>query len=327
MNDDYEPLSARIPADIEQPDKIMYGLTGRQLAILGTTALVTVTVFTAAAPVLPVPIVAGLCFPLVAAGCSMALGRRDGMGLDRFALAALDHLRRRRTLVAAPEGVAPPPAWCRVRGTLPGPLRFPVRAIRQDGVMDLDGGATAALVRAGTISLGLRTAAEQTALVGFFGRWLNSLESPVQIVVQARPVDLSELTDRVSEAAADLPHPALRRAAEGHAAYLDELGASRNLLTREVLIVLRDQPMHATPGAGRRGRGRAREAGAAIVARRAIDTVRTLTGFGLSAQAMDADECVRVLSEALSPSETRPVPSADLDQPITVHDTTEEPQP
>jgi hypothetical protein len=317
LNEDYEPLSVRIPADVEQPDKIMYGLTGRQLAILGATALVTVSIFMAAAPVLPVPIVAGLCFPLVAAGCSMALGRRDGMGLDRFALAALEHLRRRRTLVSAPEGVSEPPAWCRVRGRLPGPLRFPVRAVRQDGVMELDGGGTAALVRAGTISLGLRTAAEQAGLVGFFGRWLNSLETPVQIVVQARPVDLSELTERVAAAAPALPHPALRRAAEGHVAYLDELGASRNLLAREVLIVLRDQPVPGTSAAGRRGR--AREASAAIVSRRAIDTVRALTGFGITAQALDADECARVLSEALSPSEARPAPSADLDQPITSH--------
>ncbi|MFB4302214.1 PrgI family protein [Actinomadura sp. NTSP31] len=325
MNDDYEPLSARIPADVEQPDKIMYGLTGRQVAILGATALIAVSVFTATAPVLPVPVAAGLCFPLVTAGCSLALGRRNGMGLDRFALTALDHLRRRRTLVAAPEEVSAPPAWCRVHGRLPGPLRFPVRAIRQDGVMELDGGATAVLVRAGTMSLGLRTAAEQAALVGFFGRWLNSLESPVQIVVQARPVDLSELTERVAEAAPDLPHPALRQAAEGHAAFLDELGASRNLLMREVLIVLREQPLPGTSGAGRRGR--ARETSAAIVARRAIDTVRALTGFGISADALDADECVRVLSEAFSPSEARPAPSADLDQPITGDHTTEELQP
>ncbi|MFC6879653.1 MULTISPECIES: PrgI family protein [Actinomadura] len=325
MNDDYEPLSARIPADVEQPDKIMYGLTGRQLAILGITALLTVSVFMAAAPVLPVAVVVAVCLPLVAAGCSLALGRHDGMALDRFALAALDHFRRRRTLVAAPEGVTKPPAWCRVRGRLPGPLRFPVRAIRQDGVMELDGGATAALVRAGTISLGLRTAAEQAALVGFFGRWLNSLETPVQIVVQARPVDLSGFTERVAEAASRLPHPALRQAAEGHAAYLDELDASRNLLTREVLIVLRDQPIPGSPGAGRRGRGR--EASAAIVSRRAIDTVRSLSGFGISAEALGADECVRVLSEAMSRGEARPVPSADLDQPISSQFPTEEPQP
>lgn len=46
----------------------MYGLTGRRFAILGTTPLVTVSIFMAAAPVAPVPIVADLCFPLVPPG-------------------------------------------------------------------------------------------------------------------------------------------------------------------------------------------------------------------------------------------------------------------
>ncbi|MGI5206184.1 PrgI family protein [Spirillospora sp. CA-108201] len=317
MNDDHEPLSARIPADVEQPDKIMYGLTTRQLIILGATALITTSVVITVSPLLPVAVTAGLCFPLVTVGCSMALGRRDGMGLDRFALAGLEHLRRRRTLVAASEAIPEAPAWCKVRGRLPGSLRFPVRAVRQDGVMDLDGEGTAALVRAGTISFGLRTSAEQAALVGFFGRWLNSLEAPVQILIRARPVDLSDLASRVAEAAPDLPHPSLQQAAEDHAAYLlHELGDSRTLLMREVLIVVRDQPV---PGSGRRGR--ARQAGAAIVARRAAETVRALTGFGVTAEALDADACVRVLSDTFSPGYERPAPPADLDRPITAHTT------
>lgn len=316
MNDDHEPLSARIPADVEQPDKIMYGLTARQVVILGATTLITALAFVALSSLLPVAVTAGLCFPLVTAGSVMALGRRDGMGLDRFALAALAHLRQRRRLVAAPEDIPQAPAWCRARGRLPGALRVPVRAIRQDGVMDLDGNGTAALVRAGTLSFGLRTAAEQAALVGFYGRWLNSLESPVQILIRARPIDLSDLATRVGEAAPDLPHPALRQAADDHAAYLDELGESRTLLVREVLIVLRDQP---SSSAGRRGR--AREASAAVVARRAAETVRTLNGFGVTAQALNADAYAGVLSDSFSPCQTRPAPSADLDQAITAHTT------
>jgi len=314
LNDDHEPLSARIPADIEQPDKIMYGLTARQLVILGATILITTLVFVTVSPLLPVAVTAGLCLPVITAGCSMALARRDGMGLDRFVLAAIDHLRQRRTLVAAPEAIPEAPAWCKVRGRLPGAMRFPIRAIRQDGVMDLGREGTAVLVRAGTISFGLRTSAEQAALVGFFGRWLNSLESPVQILIRARPVDLSDLASRVAEAAPDLPHPALQRAAKDHAAYLDEVGDSRTLLVRDVLIVVRDQP---APGSGRRER--AREAGAAIVARRAVEAVRTLSGFGVTAEFLNADACVQVLSGAFSPGHERPAPPADPDQPITAH--------
>ncbi|TMQ92021.1 PrgI family protein [Actinomadura soli] len=314
MNDDHEPLSARIPSDVEQPDKIMYGLTTRQLVILGAAALIAALVFVSLSPLLPVAATAGVCFPVVAAGFSMALGRRDGMGLDRFVLAAIDHLRRRRMLVAAPEEIPEVPAWCKVRGRMPGALRFPVHAVRQDGVMDLDGEGTAALVRAGTISFGLRTSAEQAALVGFFGRWLNSLESPVQILIRARPVDLSDLASRVAQAAPNLPHPALQQAAKDHAAHLDELGGSRTLLVREVLIVVRDRP---APGSGRKAR--TREASATLVARRANEAVRTLGGVGITAESLDADACVQVLSDAFSPGYERPAPPPDLDQPITAH--------
>ncbi|MGH3388864.1 MAG: PrgI family protein, partial [Actinomadura sp.] len=36
---DDEPLVAKIPADVDRPDKILYGLTARQLAVLAVTGL------------------------------------------------------------------------------------------------------------------------------------------------------------------------------------------------------------------------------------------------------------------------------------------------
>jgi hypothetical protein len=33
-------MTIRIPANIDQPDRLVAGLTGRQVAIIGTTALV-----------------------------------------------------------------------------------------------------------------------------------------------------------------------------------------------------------------------------------------------------------------------------------------------
>jgi hypothetical protein len=315
VNDDAEPLSVRIPADVEKANTLLYGLTGRQLVILAAATLLAALVFLPASAALPTPVAVGLILPVVAAGLCLALGRRNGMSLDRLALAGLRHLRRNRRLVSAPEGVTAPPGWCRVRGRLPEPLHLPVRAIRQDGVLELDAGGTAALVRAGTVSFGLRTAAEQASLVGFFGRWLNSLEAPVQILVQARPVDLSELIARVDQAASTLPHPALRRAAEGHAAYLDELSQSRSLLARQVLILVCDQP--AAGAAARRQHGKVRQASAAVVTRRAAEAVRALTGFGIRAEHLDAEACVHVLTDAFSPAESRPLPAPDLDEPVT----------
>jgi hypothetical protein len=45
------------------------------------------------------------------AALALAVGRRDGLSLDRLLAAALHQARSPRRLVPAPEGVAPPPGW------------------------------------------------------------------------------------------------------------------------------------------------------------------------------------------------------------------------
>jgi hypothetical protein len=316
--EDYEPLVATIPADIEQPDKVLAGRTARQVLILGATGLLTVWLYLLTADLIPLAFLAVLLLPLVAGGSALALGRRDGLSLDRFWALAVTHLRRRKTLVAAPEGIEPLPRWCRVRGRLPGPLRLPVRAIRDDGVMELADGGTAAIVRAGTISFGLRTAAEQASLVAFLGRWLNSLDTRIQILIQTRCADLSGLSTKVTAAASRLPHPKLHQAAVAHGDFLNELSRSRELLTREVLIVIRDHPAgeRRKPGSAARRDG-VRNASAAVVQRRAEEAVRTLTAIGLTAEPLDATACTQVLIDALSPGQSPPGGIPEPDQPIT----------
>ncbi len=310
MNDS-EPLITRIPADIARPDKIAYGLTARQLIILVVTGGSASLVYYVFHQVLPIVVVAALLLPLLALGIAVALGRRDGLTLDSFAVAGLLFFRSRKRLVAAPDGVTAPPAWCRLRGRLPGPLRLPVRAIRSDGAMELAEGGTAVLVETSTLSFHLRTAAEQAALVGAFGRWLNSLDAPVQVLVRARPVDLGNLIEGIERQAEQLPHPALAHAAAEHIGFLDQLNTSRDLLARQVLIVLRDSP------AVRGQRSSVRDASAAVVLRRAVEAQRSLAALGVSAAVLDADAASRVLTECLDPGGWHPAESALPDEPIT----------
>ena len=84
-----ERLVARIPADVEMPDKILANLTVRQVAILAGTGLLAAWVYLIAGTRLPVPLLAAIVLPVIACGCVLALGRRDGLGLDRLAVHAL----------------------------------------------------------------------------------------------------------------------------------------------------------------------------------------------------------------------------------------------
>ncbi|WP_329521834.1 PrgI family protein [Spirillospora sp. NBC_01491] len=317
---DEPPLSAKIPADIDRPDKILYGLTGRQLLILAATGINAMWVVLTAEGRLPFPILIAVVLPIVAAGVMLAITGRDGMSLDRYALAALAHLRRPKTQIPAGEPVQAPPSWCRMRGRLPAPLRLPVRAVREDGAMELADGRTVAIVQSGTVSFGLRTPGEQAGLIAVFGRWLNSLDAPVQILVQARPVDLSGLAGHITGHAPTLADPALEQAARDHAAFLDELGSAHDLLIRQVLIVISDTTgvQTASPSLPwlktKRPRA-ARDAGASVVLRRAEEAVRSLAALGVTADVLDARACTAVLAESLSPGEALPVDNATPYEP------------
>ena len=98
----------------------------------------------------------------------------------------------------------------------------------------------ALVCRASAVTFSLRSPGEQEALVAAFGRWLNSLSAPVQVLVRAEPVDLGPAIAQLLEAAPGLPHPALESAARGHARFLADLAASHDLLRRDVLVVLRE---------------------------------------------------------------------------------------
>ncbi len=308
--DEQLPLRARIPADIDRPDRVAWNLTARQLVILAVTGLVIYTAWTAVARVVPPLVFAVGCLPFAGAAFVIAVGRRDGISLDAWLFAALRHRRSARQLVPAEGPVTPAPAWVtttRGRGDrlpLPGPLRLPATGITGDGLIDLGPDGTTGLIDASTVAFGLRSPAEQNGLVAGFARWLHSLDGPAQILVQARRVHLTLLTDRLLTRAPGLPHPALEAAATQHAAFLDALGKQRELLHRHVTVAVRST---RSPAA---------------TAHQGAETVRALSGCEVTAAVLGPAEATARLAEALNPP-TPPTRPAHADQGWTDTDNLE----
>lgn len=269
MNDD----RVRIPADVDQPDRILAGLTARQLGILSAAAVLVWAVYQATGPWLALSVQAAVAAPIVVVAVVVALGERDGLSGDRYVLAAWRWRRSPARLVPADEAICPPPGWLDVGGRpLPAPLDPPAKAVDADGVIDLGAHGTAVLCEASAGSFGLRTHAEQQALVAGFGRWLNAADTPVQIVVRSRPLDLRDTVDRLRHAAGGLAHPALETAAREHADFLESL-TGQGLLQRQTILVLRD------PGPP--------DVAGDVLARRAQEAQRRLAGAGVSLRVMD----------------------------------------
>ena len=288
IRDADEPARVRIPADMDRPDRILAGLTGRQLAILAAAAAVVWVAYSAVHRLVPLPLFGALAAPALVAALFLALGRRDGLGLDRFLAAAIRHARSPRRLVPAPEGVTPAPTWAgHDLDPVPAPLSLPCRDVAETGTIDLSPDGAAVICRASAVGFALRTPPEQRALAGAFGRYLNSLADPIQMLVRSEPVDLTPAITQLREAAGGLPHPALEAAALAHAGFLADLANHQDLLTRQVLLVLRD------PAGGPDAPTRLR--------RQADEASRGLAAAGVAVTALDGPGAVDCLRAALDP--------------------------
>jgi PrgI family protein len=278
----------RIPADVERPDRIAFGLTARQLAILTLAGGAWWTLAAPAARLVGWPVAAGLAAPVALAGLGLALGWRDGLPLDRLALAALSWRRSPRRLVPAPGGVTRPPAWTRHAGVpLPAPLPGPPNGLSEQGVVDLGADGTALLCQASAVNLALRTEAEQQALVASFARVLHALASPVQILVRADRVDLGQAVAALEAAAPGLPHPGLEAACREHARFLAGLAGRREVLRRELLVVFREPAGTAHP--------------AAVLAGRAEQAAALLAAAGVTLTVADGHQAAEILAHAAAP--------------------------
>ncbi|UOX90396.1 PrgI family protein [Amycolatopsis sp. FBCC-B4732] len=321
----------RIPADVDRPDRVLGPLTARQLTILGVTGLLLYALYGATRSFLPLPLFLLVAIPIGLAVAVVALGRRDGVPLDRLLLAAVRQRFTPRRQVSAPEGVGPVPAWLAAESeeddVAPTPLELPARGVDDGttaGVVDLGDDGLAVIAACSTVNFSLRTAAEQEALVSSFARYLHSLTAPVQFLVRAERLDLAPQIDQLRDRAGGLPHPALEAAALDHADYLAQLGQHADLLRRQVLLVLREPTRSAVVDSVSSTLGRlrrrpaaptvdhaTRQAGEQRLARRLNEAVELLTAAGIVVTALDAATATGVLAAACNPDTFLP-PSAAL---------------
>ena len=301
----------RIPADVERPDRVLGSLTARQVAILTVTGLVLYATWTATRTVIPLLVFLIPAVPLAASAAILALGQRDGITLDRLALAAIRHRLAPRHRVACPEGARPVPDWLAThatgdplpgtRGARPAALHLPATGVHPTtsggglGVVDLGPDGLALVAVASTVNFALRTPAEQEALVAGFGGYLHSLTDPVQLLVRTERLDLTPQITELRERAGGLAHPALETAALEHADYLAHLAAQTDLLRRQVLLILREPRRPA-----------ARRVAESRLVRRLADAVELLGPAGIVVSPLDAGQATAVLAAACNPDTVLP---------------------
>ncbi len=228
------PYEVTIPADVDREDRLLAGLTARQLAVLAVAGLAAGFIVTLARRLLPLPLAVALAGPVAVAGLMLALARVNGLPGDRFALAMLSYHLASRRRVPAPEGVTPPPAWATANADLPTPLTLPAQDLSSNGILDLGPDGASLVCRASAVNFRLRTEQEQEALIATFARFLHGVSAPVQIVIRSERADLhaadpdSVLPRRAEQAASLLAGAGIAVTPLDHEAAADVLANAAN---------------------------------------------------------------------------------------------------
>ncbi|GAA5168988.1 hypothetical protein GCM10023321_63870 [Pseudonocardia eucalypti] len=319
--------SVPIPADIDIEDKIVGELTGRQVLILTAGAVLLYGAWAACRAVLPFAVFVYLAAPIAGATLALALGRRDGLTLDRWLWAAARHFVTTRPLPAE-EHIEPAGGWGVVRRPS-APVLLPDRGVGETGgigVVDLGRHGLAVLAAVSTLNFHLRAPAEQQALVAAFAGYLHSLTDPIQLLIRALPLDLSTHVNTLDHTAPVLGHPALSAAAAEHADYLAEL-AHQEYLRRQVILVLRE-PLRVSPTTRNpQLLADGDRVSLTRLARRLTEAIDLLAPAGLAVTALNATQATAVLDHAYRPNPPDALPpddddllDEDLDEPLGPED-------
>lgn len=286
-------MKFRLPANVDMPDRIVAGLTFRQLIIVAADALAIWLLFVAFGSLVHPAVFAFIGIVMAASGFALATSTPEGIGVDRLVVLAARFLRVPKRQVVAPEGI---------QSTAINPsaaaMRLPVYDVTDAGFINLGQEGLASICRASGVNLALRSEKEQQALIEAFSRFLNSLEGCVQILVASYRVDLTPLLAEMNERAQALAHPALRRAAQEHWMFLEELGAARSARRRDLLVCFRASLE--------------RTAAEAELRRRVEQAQSLLRGFGVSLRPLEKNEASRYLRTIADPGVPQPEVGCDL---------------
>lgn len=295
-------MTVTMPTDVDRPDQIVWGLTARQLLILGVTCMLAWALYFGLPDFLPLAVMGIPSGLVVAAGVAVAVVRPDGVVAERWLAEGIRYLLSARKRVMAPEGIPEVAEWAG-SDERKEPIDTLARAIDEGGVIDTGGGWFSLVCRASSINMVLRAEAEQEALLDGFGNLLNSLDAPVSFVVRSERMDLRSHIEHIEKNSPGLPSVELEAAARAHAGYLRSLAGRRDVLRREVYLVLTEF-------------ARDPEQAASVLRRRAEQADVLLRSLGIRIDALNGHRTAALLARASDPD--GPVPLTGLSLPTEI---------
>ncbi|MCA9376086.1 MAG: hypothetical protein KC925_03400 [Candidatus Doudnabacteria bacterium] len=201
------------------------------------------------------------------------------------------------------------------------------KAIR-DGVVTLENGNLRAIIMVSSINFSLLSFEEQKGKVFAYQDFLNSLDFPVQILVQSRKLNIKRYLERVKEEARVQENELLRVQMAEYHDFIGQLVELANITTNHFYVVV---PFTSTPGQIKEGilgrfrassspaeevqeKNKAFEKQAKELSLRVNNVISGLQGIGLQAAQLTTQEIVELLYAWYNPEMGSAQTLAELEQ-------------
>jgi len=123
-----------------------------------------------------------------------------------------------------------------------------IAEIKQDTLV-MDDGTLRALLAVSSTNFDLKNQDEQNALIYNYQRFLNSLEYPIQILLQSRKMDIGDYTENLKRVMEKQTNELLRMQTSEYIEFIDRLVESANIMNKNFYcIVSYHQSVQPGPG-------------------------------------------------------------------------------
>lgn len=116
-----------------------------------------------------------------------------------------------------------------------------IAEIRDDTIIMKDGSIRSVLL-VSSINFALKSEDEQNAIISAYVNFLNSMDSPMQILIQSRKLDLEQYLSYLGEAEAKQTNDLLKMQMAEYRQYITELVSLGNIMTKRFYVVVPFEP-------------------------------------------------------------------------------------
>lgn len=120
-----------------------------------------------------------------------------------------------------------------------------IKGVR-DNILILPDNRYRAVLTTSSVNFELQSADEQDAIVDNFQSFLNSLTTPVQILVRIRELDVDRYIEDFQAARADEKQPIYKKQMEDYGTFIRKLVSGNKILSRRFYVVIPYESRHVT---------------------------------------------------------------------------------